>query len=335
MDTSAPEPPPLSPPQLPASVEFRTGFWRRAGAFLIDSVILGIVGSILGLFFTDLFIRAGGWGRVIGFGVAALYFVPLNGPLGRGQTVGKKALGIRVVSKSGLPLGTARSLLRSVTLMLPYFLNGAPIPLSLLTGTVGIFFSVAVFGLGFSILYLIAFNARTRQSLHDLVVGSYVVRVGSETAEKPKIWSAHLMVVAMILVAAAVLPPLLGKLVENWLPKEIMAAYEAIQREPEVTSTAVMAGQTFFWDPAKGQRFGTGVTVNVRLNRRFENHDAEADKIVRILLEKYPDANTKDSIAVTLSEGYDLGIASWFWHQGFNYSPEQWRQRLEAARRAP
>jgi hypothetical protein len=200
---------------------------------------------------------------------------------------------------------------------------------------VGIFFSVAVFGLGFSILYLIAFNARTRQSLHDLVVGSYVVREGSETAAKPQIWSAHLVVVGMILVAAAVLPPLLGKLVENWLPQEIMTAYGAIQREPEVTSTQVMAGQTFFWDPAKGQRFGTDVTVNVTLNRRIENHDAEADKIVRILLEKYPDANTKNSIAVTLSEGYDLGIASSFRQRVFNYSPEQWRQRLEPAEPAP
>src|SRR6202008_43320 len=105
---------------------------------------------------------------LLGFGIAALYFVPLNGPLGRGQTVGKKALGIRVVSKGGAPLGLAKSFVRSLVLMAPYFLNGAPIPLSVVDIGGGILFSEAIFGLGLSILYLIAFNARTRQSLHDL-----------------------------------------------------------------------------------------------------------------------------------------------------------------------
>jgi hypothetical protein len=58
-----------------------------------------------------------------------------------------------------------------------------------------------------------------------------------------------------------------------------------------------------------GQRLTTGVTVNVRLNRKMENHDAEANKLAKILLEKYPDAATKDSISITTAEGYDLGIA--------------------------
>lgn len=336
MDSVAPEPPPLLPPEVPTAPDFRkAGFWRRVGAFFIDSVILGIVGWILGFFFADAFIRMGGWERLIGFGIAALYVVPLNSRLGRGQTVGKRALGIRVVSKSGLPLGLARSSVRSLVLMLPYFLNGAPIAMAVVNFDGGILFTEVVFGLGLSILYLIAFNARTRQSLHDLVAGSYVVRVGSETADKPRIWAGHYVVVGMILVAAGVLPPLLGSLLENWLPKEVTVAYDTIQREPEVTAAQVFTGQMFFWDATKGKRVMTGVTVHVRLNRRIENHDAEANKLVGILLEKYPDAATKDSITITLSEGYDLGIASWFYSQGFNFSPEQWRQRLEAAAPAP
>ena len=152
-----------------------------------------------------------------------------------------------------------------------------------------------MFGLGLSIVYLIAVNARTRQSLHDLVVGSYVVRVGSETAEKPKTWTGHYVVVGLIVVAVAVVPLLLAPLVKNWLPKDLMSAYEAIQREPEVISAQVLAGQTFFGG-SRGQRITSSVTVTVRLNRRIQDHEAEANKLIRILLEKYPDAGTKDSI---------------------------------------
>lgn len=336
MDLSAPPPPPPLPPEPPPAPEFRkAGFWRRVGACSIDSVILGIVGWILGFFFTEAFIRMGGWERLIGFAVAGLYFIPLNSRLGGGQTVGKRALGVRVVSKAGSHLGLGRSFARSVVLMLPHFLNGAPMPMWLLTGAGGILIAEAIFGLGLSIVYLIVFNARTRQSLHDLVVGSYVVRTGSESADKPKIWAGHYVVVAAILIAVAVVPLLLAPLMKNWLPKEVMAAYEAIQREPEVASAQVVTGQMFTWDATKGQRVTTGVTVIVRLNRRIADHNAVANKIAKILLEKYPEAATKDSITITTAEGYDLGIASWFFRQGFNYSPGQWRERLDAAAPAP
>src|ERR1044071_4412693 len=139
MDSITPRPPPLPAPQplpeiatspVPVTIELqKAAFWRRVGAFILDLVVLGIVGWIVGLIFASGLSRMGGWERLIGFGIAALYFVPLNGPLGRGQTLGKKAFGIRVVSKNGTMLGLARSFVRSVVLMLPYFLNGAPIPI--------------------------------------------------------------------------------------------------------------------------------------------------------------------------------------------------------------
>jgi uncharacterized RDD family membrane protein YckC len=334
MDTTAPELPD-SPPQVAAPSFRRAGVWRRVLALFIDSLILAIVGWILGFIWSESFIRMGGWERFVGFAVALLYFVPLNSALGGGQTVGKRALKIRVTSKGGTPLSIGRSFVRSFVLLLPYFLNGAPIPLRLLKSGGGILFSEAVFGLGLAIVYLIVFNGKTRQSLHDLVVGSYVVRAGSEAAEKPKIWAGHYVVVAVILILAGVIPLLLAGLVEKWMPKDLVTAYEAMLQEPEVAAAQVVAGQTVFWDSKNGQRAVTGVTANVRLNKRIENHEAEAEKLVRILLEKYPDAGTKNSISITLSEGYDLGISSWFFRQGFNYSPEQWRERLEAASPTP
>lgn len=334
MDPDAPAP--EIPPLPPAAPEFRkAGFWRRTIALLIDWIILAIVCCIVGFFFGESLLRMGGWERFIGFGIALLYFVPLNSRLGGGRTIGKCALGIRVVSKSGEPLSAGRSFVRAFVLLLPFFVNGAPIPMGLLQSGGGIVFSEIVFGLGLAIFYLIAFNAKTRQSVHDLVAGSYVVRVGSEAADKPKIWVGHYVVVALIVIVVGVVPMLLADMVQKWMGNEIVAAYQAIQEEPEVAGASVIAGQTFFWDNKSGQRVVTGVTITIRLNRRLENLNAEADKLVGILLQKYPDAGTKDSISILLSTGYNLGIWSWSKQQGFNYPPEQWRQRIATERPTP
>ncbi|MEY2483611.1 MAG: hypothetical protein QOK24_2139 [Verrucomicrobiota bacterium] len=334
MDPTAPELPP-SPPQLAVPSFQRAGFWRRLLALLIDSIILAIVGWILGFLWSESFMRMGGWERFVGFAVALLYFVPLNSSLSGGQTVGKRAVKIRVVSKEGAPLSIGKSFVRSFVLLLPYFLNGTPVPRKALESGGGILFSEAVFGFGLAIIYLIVFNRRTRQSLHDLVVGSYVVIAGSETAEKPKIWTGHYAVVAVIMILAGVIPFLMVRVAQKWMPKDLVTAYETMLQEPEVAGATVMAGQTVFWDSKKGQRVVNGVTANVRLNKRIENHATEAEKLVRILMEKYPDAGTKDSISIALAEGYDLGISSSFRSHGFNYSPKQWRERLEAASPTP
>jgi uncharacterized RDD family membrane protein YckC len=180
--------------------------------------------------------------------VSLLYFLPLNSRIGAGQTLGKRALRIRVTSAAGEGIGLARSLVRSTVLSGPYFLNNAPIPLELLKSALGVVFSVVVFGVGLSIVYLIVFNRRTRQSLHDLSVGSYVVLVGSERSEKPQMWKGHYVVVGIILLLAAIAPLILSRLAEKTVFAEMLPAYEAIVKEPEVTGAQVVAGQSYFWD---------------------------------------------------------------------------------------
>jgi uncharacterized RDD family membrane protein YckC len=77
------------------------GFWRRLAAFGIDWLVLAVPTLLLGL---ALFQRAAGIGqagRLVGFVLALLYFSLLNSRLIGGQTIGKRLLGIQVVSLSG------------------------------------------------------------------------------------------------------------------------------------------------------------------------------------------------------------------------------------------
>ena len=55
---------------LPEIHRVISGFWRRLLALILDAVVLGLVGSILGLFLFDFLSQLGGWGRLFGFCIA-------------------------------------------------------------------------------------------------------------------------------------------------------------------------------------------------------------------------------------------------------------------------
>ena len=97
----------------------------RALAFLIDLLLLGLLALAAGLFVGFV-----GQGSLTGFYLAGLFFLWWGGNaavevLANGQTPGKRALGIRVVSHDGLSINVSqsilRNLLRAVDLAPPFF----------------------------------------------------------------------------------------------------------------------------------------------------------------------------------------------------------------------
>ena len=95
-------------PRLPSdnTTDFApiAGFWRRVAAFVVDGLILALVGEALGLSLFDFFVRLGPWGRCVGMAVALAYFVPQESSRS-GQSLGKRLLRIRVVDAQGRSLG--------------------------------------------------------------------------------------------------------------------------------------------------------------------------------------------------------------------------------------
>jgi uncharacterized RDD family membrane protein YckC len=83
----------------------RAGFWRRFAAALIDGILVGIVYAILVALLK-------GAGVAIGILGAIAYFTYLEGGE-RGQTFGKSAMNIRVISLAdGRPIGYGRAAIR-------------------------------------------------------------------------------------------------------------------------------------------------------------------------------------------------------------------------------
>lgn len=155
-EAALPQPSEASPASEPA----RAGFWVRGGAYFIDFLILML----------SIFLPVRGLGFLVGAAYKTI-FVSQGG-----QTPGKMAAGIKVVTVDGGPVGVGRALARA----LAEYLNGVTL------------------GLGY---LLAAFS--DKRALHDYVCGTRVVYVEGVGAGR-KAAFAFLGVLGLVLPLAAI-----------------------------------------------------------------------------------------------------------------------------------
>ena len=149
-----------SPPGHEADVVL-SGWWRRAGALLLDGLVVTVivtvalgVGALVTLINEDLGAILLIVGLLFAFAGPIFYWIYLTGKA-PGQTVGKKALGIRVRhAEQDRAIGYGPSAGRY-----------------LITVVFGIFYVPLLFD------YLWPLWDKRNQSLHDKVANSIVVRV--------------------------------------------------------------------------------------------------------------------------------------------------------------
>jgi uncharacterized RDD family membrane protein YckC len=90
----------------------RASFWLRLAAALIDGVLLGVIGSIVRPILGDAL------GAAVNILLGLAYYAYLEGSPS-GQTVGKRAMSIRVIDFSGGgPIGPGRALIRYLSRIL-------------------------------------------------------------------------------------------------------------------------------------------------------------------------------------------------------------------------
>lgn len=315
-------------------VQLISGFWRRLFAFIIDGIILGIFGLIVGTLFFDYFAEIGGYGRIVGFIVALLYFGLLNSSISNGQTVGKRILKIKVIGNNAQALSPSQSIVRFLIIGLPYFLNGAIVPPDIMLNSfIYIPLSLIVFFMGGSIIYLYIFNRKTRQSLHDLVVGSYVIRTTStqELITSP-IWKGHLAIVSLIFLSVIVLTTIvIPRLSNTEFFSEILAVQKSIQKSGLVHVATVTVGKSFGTKTgAEGKEKWetTFLSANAVLKHRPSNYEEVINAIASIVLDTYPPIMEKDTLIVNVTYGYDIGISYATIKERKQHSPKEWHELL-------
>jgi len=153
---AAPPPPPVWAAQATGAAQVAYGgFWIRLVAYIIDAILLTVVvgglGAILGfnLMETDLE-RQEPLFNLLSFVIGWLYFALMESSE-RGATVGKMALGLRVVTSTGQRLSFMNATGR-------YFAK---------------IISAIILGIGF---LMIAFTDKKR-GLHDMIASTLVIKV--------------------------------------------------------------------------------------------------------------------------------------------------------------
>ena len=154
---AAPPPPPVWDAR-PAGLDRVAygGFWIRFVAYLIDAILLSIVGGVVGSLLGISFMEETDWENydptinLVSFVVGWLYFALLESSE-RGATVGKMAMGLRVVTNDGQRLTFMNATGR-------YFAK---------------ILSAIILCIGF---IMIGFTDRKR-GLHDMIAGTLVIKV--------------------------------------------------------------------------------------------------------------------------------------------------------------
>lgn len=101
------------------------GFLQRLAAVLADIVLIYFTGYTLEMAFREQLLRIGPANLLFASHVAVFIYLWLaNGPIGKGMTLGKAVLNIRVVDENGKPIGLGASFRRTLlqySLLLPAF----------------------------------------------------------------------------------------------------------------------------------------------------------------------------------------------------------------------
>ncbi len=301
------------------------GFWRRFIAFMLDGLVLGLIGMGLGFFLADQFVAWGAWGRFFGFSIAAVYFGTLNSRLGNGQTVGKRLLRLQVVGLDGALLSLPRALLRFLPLSLCWFLNNLPLLPNDLPLIATSALAILVFGVGLCLPYLLIFNRPSRQSLHDLLVGSCVRNLDEPLPQAwPPVRRLHLAVCGVFLLTAGLAPLLMRPLVSSAPFADLLKIQQAVSAEPWASHVQVYVGEVRSMSTQNGSQVTKSLQLTVMVKDGDIENTGRAQKLARLALAADASMASRDVVRITFTRGYDIGIASFWRSQTFAHSPAEW-----------
>jgi uncharacterized RDD family membrane protein YckC len=223
------------------------GSRARLAAFAVDSLILELIGVLVGMLHLDTLAAPSTMTRVSGIFLILGYYGILCSRVGGGQTFGMKLFTFRVVGDDGKPLELLRSLARALVLCAPFLLNGiifngyssnADLGLLIVAGTIA-------FGAGLAQLSLLAFNRSSRRLLHDILLRSNAICIEHElpvTQGGPRLSRTSRALVgtsfSVALVAMTFLPILVATQHKDALLKNVQIAVQTLPGPQRPTARA-------------------------------------------------------------------------------------------------
>jgi uncharacterized RDD family membrane protein YckC len=289
------------------------GFWIRLGADLLDALVLGVVGFVIAAVFRARLLAWGERAVLLGAPITLLYSGVLHSHFGRGQTLAKRLLGLRVLRLDGEYLSLDRSVVRWAIMGVVFYGSSVASALSAVVPVgkmqrLPLALSGAQLALILGCALLVPFHPLKR-GLHDLLTGSIVIRRG----RFPSALVAHLRnprrdrLLLIVAASVAILATLGGLLAaRNW-----PAAFQPGLRV--MVSMAEMGIQ----NPGVGDSSVKGPGVNrhqiiasgyLPTSPDGSPRVEDAAKRILALVRKEMPLEGVDSIMINLREGINLGI---------------------------
>jgi uncharacterized RDD family membrane protein YckC len=300
--------------------------WRRLVAYELDALLLSIAASRAAEPFFDRLSRLGWWAWLVGYCVTLAYFAIFDSKVGNGQTIGKRLLKLRVVDARGDCVSIAKAAARCTIFAIPCLLFGLHLSMTRTPWIVSVLLGSVTYGVGGATLYLVTFNRWTRQGLHDLATGTYVVSAqdGSPVEALPVPY-IHWLIIGTSLVAVGAGAtavhfewPDYGTSPELREDSRLIEQIDGVLRCP-VTDLISHAGG------GAGQKI---LFVPVVMAKEPASEEIYADGVARTILLHDQYARSYDVLRVRIYRGYDIGIARDQKTWNFEYSPAQWAQRV-------
>jgi hypothetical protein len=196
----------------------------------------------------------------------------------------------------------SKSLIRYLVLSAPFFLNRLTLPITRTPQIVMYLLTGVIFGLGATTIYLVLFNRRTRQGVHDLAAGSYVADADKSGAlVVHPIWRGHWAVLGALVVVAVIG----GKVLESKLMK--LADFPAMLSDARVVEDmdhVQSAGVSdLTWTPWSGAEKKTIYVVNVSWSGRQNQEEGFARQVASRILENDPHAADRDRLRIVIIRG--------------------------------
>jgi uncharacterized RDD family membrane protein YckC len=323
------------------------GFWRRFFAWLVDTIIVGIAGQIIGFAFSPYLYSIGPNGRPIGLLFILPYFGIMNSKIGGGQTLGKRLMKIAVRNKNNEPIGLWRSVVRILLLGSPALFNSWTIAILLLAlpallykgwaipiidnYVVTWFVSLWVFGFGGAIIYSMVFNSKPRQGIHDLLLGTYVVRLsGKPIGSFPKtsrihwaVTGAWIGIVAIATLALVLLaPPTISKTPMAY----VQSPFDILQHDPRFYTVSINDNTCCYSNGMTTRSLNITVWYKGKIDEG--NKQEVANSIVKTVLENEKYISYYDEIKVDMTSAYEIGIATGHINISVSNSVDGWRKQI-------
>jgi uncharacterized RDD family membrane protein YckC len=301
-------------------------FWTRIWAFLIDSLVLGVIGYLFGLMIQDFLISIGSYGMILGLIIAVSYQTICNSELSNGQTLGKCFMGIHVVDVNGDLIGVGKSFLRALILSFPYFMCNLSIPGLADTSFISLVKTIGLLSIIIGVVVIYIFNKQTRQSLHDIIIGTYVATLeeNDEPSTMPRVTKTPFYIfggLVVLLIGSSIYS------VNSNTAQNVPNIYTKVSKIEGVINANINQHTTYI-NGTTTLAYETTLSV-----KTLPDDDLEKEKVVRqtalTILSDVSNINNFDVITISLNRGFNIGIASHNSTKTVSYSPNKWRQILQ------